>query len=222
MKLTFLILILFLASTTIGRSQEISQAMVKIAKVERNCIKADYPYSTDVISDALSDKIKSAGLGKGSKVKGGFRVYKGVNIPEISEDKIDLYTCVACKNESSTLYVAVSKGYDNFVTAETDPEMLDKAIAYVNSMESNVNIAKLKVDIADQAKVVNKMEKEKETNSRNGNKLKNEQENLEDKLTANKKDQEKNKKDLNEAEENLQQEISKLNDLKSTLEMMVK
>lgn len=203
-------------------AQEIAVGTASISKADRTCVIASYTMPADIIRDALSDKLKKAKIGKGSKVKGGFRVYKGVNLPEIAEDKVDLYTKVSGKRDKSTLYVAVSRGYDNFITPETDAEDMEKIKVYVQSMIENVNIAKIKVDIASQAKVVKKAEDNKKSKLKTGENLVSDQKNLEAKLARNKNDQAENKKDVEQASQKLQEEEAQMSELKSKLQMMLK
>lgn len=222
MKKTILTLLVILFGSTIAWAQDISVGTASINKVSRPCVVAVYDMSSDLVSEALSDKLKKSKISKGSRAKGGFRVYKGVSIPEISDDKIDLYTKVSGKKDNSTLYLAVSRGYDNFVSPETDPEMMKKINAYVKSMMNNVNIAKLKADISEQAKVVKATDKAKESTEKAGSRLVSELKSLENKIEDNKKAQEENKKELAEATKKLAEEEAKLKAIKDKLEQLVK
>ena len=220
-KALFTLLILF-GAATFSWAQDISIGSASINKTNRPTLLAAYNMPSDIVRSALADKLKKSKISKGSKAKGGFRAYKGVSIPEISDDKIDVYTKVSGKKDKSTLYFAVSRGYDNFITPETDPEMVNKMKAYVKSMMDNVNIAKLKADIAAQAKVVKSADKAKSSKEKAGSRLQNEQKNLENKLADNKKAQEKNKKEQEEAAKKLSDEEAKLSAIKAKLEEMVK
>lgn len=220
-KMIFTILSLVL-STGMVLAQDMTVGTASISKVDRTCVVANYTMPSDIVGDALSDKLKKSKISKGSKVKGGFRVYKGVGIPEISDDKVDVYTKISGKKDNSTLYFAVSRGYDNFVTPENDPAMMKKIQAYVKSMMANVNIAKIKTDIAAQAKVVNKAEKVEKSTIKTGEGLVSDMKSLESKIASNKKDQEANKKEQAEATKNLQKEQALLEELKTKLENMVK
>ena len=222
MKKTIFTIFSLLLSTGLILAQDISVGTASIAKVNRPCIIAGYTMPSDIIRDALADKLKKSKISKGSKVRGGFRVYKGVSIPEISDDKIDVYTRITGKKDKSTLYVAVSLGYDNFVSPETDSQMVEKVKAYIRSMMSNVNIAKIKIDIAAQAKVLNKADKAERGIVKKGENLVSNMKSLESKLEQNKKDQEANKKDQEEAAQKLKGEQAMLEELKTKLESMLK
>jgi hypothetical protein len=222
MKKIILTSLSILACVAMSWAQEISVGTASIAKVDRPCIIAAYTMPSDIVSEALADKLKQSNIKKGSKVKGGFRVFKGVSIPSISDDKLDLYTRVTGKKENSTLYMAVSRGYDNFISPEGDAETLEKAKAFVQSMLSNVNVALIKTDIAAQAKVLSKAEKIQKTKSKKGESLKSEMKSLESKLEANKKNQEANVKDQEAADAKVKEEAATLSELKAKLEMMIK
>jgi hypothetical protein len=203
-------------------AQQLTVGAASIAKVERPAVIASYNMPAEIVKDALADKLKRSSISKGSKVKGGFRAYRGVNIPEISDDKIDVYTRVTGKKNTSTLSFAVSRGYDNFVSPENDAETMEKMKTYVAGMVNNVNIAKIKTDIASQAKVLNKAEKAESTAVKKGKSLESEMKSLESKLEANKKAQESNTKTQAEAAEKVKAEKAMLEELKSKLEMMLK
>ncbi len=220
-KLLFTILALVLC-VSVAFAQEISIGSASISKVERPCILAGYTMPAEIVTDALAAKLKKSSITKGSKAKGGFRVYKGVSIPEISDDKIDVYTRVSGKKNTSVLYMAISRGYDNFMTPDKDAETMEKVKGYIQGMMSNVNIAKIKVDIAEQAKMVNKAEKAEKAKVKKGESLVSDMKSLESKLESNKKDQEANKKDIEEAANKVKAESAMLSELKSKLEMMLK
>lgn len=222
MKKSIFTLLIVLMGATISWAQDISVGAASIAKVDRTCLVAAYNMPAGIVSEALSAKLKKSKISKGGKVKGGFRGYKGVSIPEISDDKIDVYTKVAGKKDNSTMYFAVSRGYDNFITPEADPETMKKITAYVKSMMNNVNIAKLKADIASQAKVVKSADKVKAGKEKTGSRLESELKSLESKIVDNKKAQESNKKDMAEAAKKLAEEEGKLKAIKDNLEKLVK
>lgn len=222
MKKIFTTVAALLISVGFLTAQEISVAKASIAKVERTCVVGKYAMSTDVIEEALADKLKQSGLSKGSRVKGGFRVYQGVSIPEISSDKIDLYTSVEGKKTKATVYIIASRGYDNFFTPAIDSAEINAIKAYLQSMLINVNIAQIKVDIADQAKVVKDADKANESAIKTGKNLIEEQKSLENKIVENKKSQEANVTAQQEAAEKLKAQEASLSELKSKLQMMLK
>jgi len=222
MKKLIFTIIAFFACASIVMAQDISVGTASIAKVDRPCVLAAYNMPSEIVSDALANKLKESSISKGSKVKGGFRVYKGVSIPSISDDKIDVYTRVSGKKDNSTLSMAVSRGYDNFMTPENDAEAVENIKAYVKSMMSNVDIAKLKIDIASQAKVLNKAEKEQKSVVKKGEGLVSDMKSLESKLESNKKDQKANLKNQEEAASKVKAEEATLSELKSKLESLIK
>ncbi len=223
MKKTLFTLLTILCTAGFLSAQDVSMSKASISKTERPVIQASYTMPSSIVSDALSEKLKESNIkGSGDKVKGGFRVYKGVSIDEISDEKLDVYTKVSGKKNNSTLYMAVSRGYDNFVSTETDPELAQKTMAYIKSMMKNVNVALLKQDIVNQAKVVNSVTKTQKSEDKSGSKLRSQQKSLENDLKSNKAAQEKNDKLQEKANSKVKEEEAKLSELKSKLEMMVK
>jgi len=222
MKKTILTFLGIMACVVMSWAQEISVGTASIAKVNRPCIIAGYTMPSSIVSEALANKLKQSDIKKGSKVKGGFRVYRGVSIPSISDDKLDLYTKVSGKKENSTLYMSVSRGYDNFVSPEGDAETMEKVKSYVQSMLSNVNVALIKTDIAAQAKALSKAEKTQKSVLKKGESLESDKKSLESKLATNKKDLETNVKDKANADAKVKEEEATLSELKAKLQMMLK
>jgi hypothetical protein len=89
-NITFTLAILFSLSFA-ALAQNATLATSEINKVSQPCIKSEYNISADMVEGALKKKFNDAKLGSGSKATDGFRVYKGVVIPEITKEKMDVY-----------------------------------------------------------------------------------------------------------------------------------
>jgi hypothetical protein len=105
---------------------------------------------------------KGALLWKRNKTD-GFYVFNGVQLPALDNQKLDLYFKVEPKSRSqkdqSTIYMLVSKGYDNFVSLESDSATFAAATAFLNGFVEGTAVYSLNRDIEDQEKVVQKAEK---------------------------------------------------------------
>lgn len=95
----------------------------------------------------MRKKLNDAKLGNGDKTKDGFRVYKGVEIPEIASEKIDVYFKVDEKANTSTLYMLTSKGYDNFMKVDPDSDAVKHTIQYLNAFVKDATAYMLSNDI---------------------------------------------------------------------------
>lgn len=146
-----------------------------IEKENRNAVMIEIKQSVDITTDALEQKLQRAGLKE--KVRKGAASYKGIILSEISKDKIDLYTKVESgPNNTSVVYMAVSKGYNNFTSSDADTVITQNVETFLNSFVKDADNHFADVDISNQIKDENKSEKEYQ-------KLVNEQKDLEMKKT---------------------------------------
>jgi len=130
-----------------------------INKENRNAIMITINQPVKITTDALQQKMHRAGLDE--RVKRGEASYKGVTLSEISKDKIDIYTKVEeAPNNTSTVYMAVSRGYNNFTSGGTDSVITEKTIAFLNSLVKDADNHFADQDISNQVNDVNKFEKE--------------------------------------------------------------
>ncbi len=130
-----------------------------IEKENRNAVMIEIKQPVDITTDALQQKLQRAGLNE--KVKKGTASYKGVVLSEISKDKIDIYTKVeAGPNNTSVVYMAVSKGYNNFTSSESDTVITQNVEAFLNSFVKDADNHFADVGISNQIKDENKSEKE--------------------------------------------------------------
>jgi hypothetical protein len=131
----------------------------KIEKENRNAVMIEINQPVDITTDALEQKLQRSGLK--DKIRNGTGSYKGVTLSEISNDKIDLYTKVEKgANNTSLVYMAVSKGYNNFTNSGADSAITEKVQAYLNSFVKDANNHFADVDISNQIKGADKSEKE--------------------------------------------------------------
>ncbi|HEY4876746.1 MAG TPA: hypothetical protein VIH86_14300, partial [Puia sp.] len=142
-------------------------------KENRNAVMIEIKQPVDITTAALQLKLQRAGLN--DKVKKGVGSYKGVVLSEISKDKIDVYTKVESgANNTSLVYMAVSKGYNNFTSSDADTVITQNVEAFLNSFVKDADNHFADVGISNQIKDENKSEKEYQ-------KLLNEQSDLEKK-----------------------------------------
>ena len=138
-----------------------SQATVTstiIEKENRNAVMIQIDQPEDRTADALEERLKHAGLsGKSSK---GVMIYKGVNLSEISTGTVDIYTKVekGSSNQHSIVYMAVSKGYDNFTSATSDSMITENVKRFLNSFIKDANYFSAEIEISTKLEEVNKTE----------------------------------------------------------------
>ncbi|MBP6456167.1 MAG: hypothetical protein KA275_05495 [Chitinophagaceae bacterium] len=184
---------LFLAVPFFAFSQQAVFSNIEINKVVQPCVKADYDFSESIITKAFENQIEKLDLGKSSKEKGGFRVYKEKLITQFSQEKMDLYYRIDGRKDKSSVYMLASKGYDNFMNPEAQP---DQMLAIKNFMDGLVLEAKkvsAQEEIESQEKTTSKAASKYEDELKEAKSLAEDKKNIEEKMAQNVKDQEKDK-----------------------------
>ena len=134
-------------------------ASVMIDKENRNAVMIVIDQPEKITRDALQQRLERSGLKERSKE--GVIKYKGVILSEISPDKVDIYTKVeAGPNNSSVVYMAVSKGYDNFTNNIADSAITQNVKIFLESLVKDADTQSADVGIKQQIKGVISDEKE--------------------------------------------------------------
>lgn len=120
-----------------------AQANISSTKIDdqnRNAAMVQIDQTVEVTTNALEERMKRAGLS--GKTHNGFTVYKGVTLSEINVPKIDIYTKVEKGPSANTsiVYMAVSKGYDNFISPESDSNTMEQVKNFLNSLVKDANM----------------------------------------------------------------------------------
>jgi multidrug efflux pump subunit AcrB len=147
---------LFLTVVVFGQARTVS---TMIEKENRNAVMIEINQPLDITTDALQQKLQREGFNE--KIRKGSASYKGVVLSEISKEKIDLYTKVEQgPNNTSVVYMAVSRGYNNFTNSEADNAIIENTKAFLNAFVKDADNHFADVDISNQIKVQNKSENE--------------------------------------------------------------
>jgi hypothetical protein len=126
------------------------------------------PNTTDVAQGTILQKLKETGYDPQTKGMffwktnrvNDFYVFNNVQLPELNNQKLDMYFKVAKATsgdkEQSTVYLMVSKGYDNFVSPQTDTATFYVAQKFLDGFVGSTNTFKHNSDIeAQQTNVTN-------------------------------------------------------------------
>ena len=154
MKKIILVLTVAIASTAVYAQATIESIVIQ--KHNRNAVKLYIDQPEDVTADALTAKLKRSGL-NGSKKK-GITIYKGVTLSEISINKLDIYTRVEKLGIGTVVYMAASKGYDNFTSPE-DTGITNNIVTFLNNFIPDANYRSVDVDLTAQTENITKQEK---------------------------------------------------------------
>lgn len=167
---TFLV-IAFLVTGIFTASSQASFTNITIKKNLQPGLVLQLPNNTDVAEGTILQKLKETGYSPETKGKlfwkknkiDGFYVFEGIQLPALSNLKLDMYFKVDPKNKAekdqSTIYLLVSKGYDNFISPGADSATFLAATDFLNSFVAETASYRLNLDIEEQAKVVKSAEK---------------------------------------------------------------
>jgi len=120
-----------------GKAQDAKEAAVKYRGNEHSGVVAGYQAGDDAVRGALLKRLAAAGL-TDKKTQKGFYVFSGVNWTEIMPEKIDVYVRVDGSSSKATAYIMIAKGYDNFISAATDPTAVDNLKNLLNSLTADI------------------------------------------------------------------------------------
>jgi hypothetical protein len=131
---------------------------VMIDNANRNAELITINQPVKVAVDALQQRLERSGLKE--KGKDNVWAYKGVILSEISADKIDIYTKVEQgPNNTSVVYMAVSRGYNNFTNSAADSTITQNVKTFLESFIRNADERSADVGISNQINDVNKDQK---------------------------------------------------------------
>ena len=171
---------------------------VEYQKLTRPALVNDIPFPANTIEDALKDYFAKKGY-KASSTK-GFTVYKGVALNELGTGYFDIYFMVDKKSrkvkELSTVTMMISKGFDEFVSNNSDASVFGKAQTFLNSLRNTIAVYDLEVQISSQENEIKKAAKKSDDLVDEGKELEKKKRMLEDDIADNIKEQEKQVKEL--------------------------
>lgn len=131
------LLILLLPVLALAQGVTVTEANTKMGKKKMWTFSATYRYDKATTATVLQQNMESAGL-KRPKTKKGVKIYRGVVWNSISASKGDYYYKVKSKKGRTTVFITASKGYDNYVTTENDPQAAGKIANYLRNLEGQI------------------------------------------------------------------------------------
>jgi len=143
-SIRLLLLVLILPFGLWGQDIKIKEGPVKMGKTKLWCFSARYNYDKTATTEAMEQNISRANIKRSSRKK-GFSKYKGVSWTTFSNTSCDYYYKVRSKKGRSTVYLCVSKGYDNYVTSTSDAAIAGNINTYLQNLNEQIaQIADLK------------------------------------------------------------------------------
>lgn len=137
---------------------QVREDKITIAGAEHVCLRMDMNYDAKLLSTALGDKLKQAGIK--SKSSKGLVTATGVQIIEISPDLMDYYFRVgAVDKKHSVLYLSISKGYSNFIDPAANPQVWENGKLFLNNMVVFASKYQMQADAKEMEKAVSGAQK---------------------------------------------------------------
>lgn len=202
--------VLIFAFLQLGAGFAISQSTVTgitYKKELRPALSLKLMFPTQVAEQTILAKLKETGyrpqtngniFNKKNKEE-GFYMFEGVQLPELANEKLDLYFKVdpvnADSSYQSTVSLLVSKGYDNFASREVDSATFGAAERFLNSFVQRTADFQVNTQLDDQKQMLGKVEDRWE-------KIRNKQSETRNKITQ----LEAEMKNMQQEEESLKQE----------------
>lgn len=211
-----MLLTALLAGVVVAQAQS-AHTTVTYNNTMQPALTLELQNNTEMTEGTILQKLKQTGYDPNTKghlfwktnKKEGFYIFEGVALPDLNSQKLDMYFKVVPKSAedkaSSVIYLMVSKGYDNFVSPESDTMLWNSAQAFLNSFVDRTTAFTLETDIKSQEKVVKLSESslikfqddEKELNTK--------MEKLQQEIAVNRSNQQKQQADIESQRRKLEQ-----------------
>ncbi len=139
--LRILALVILLPFTVLAQDLKditIKEGTLKMGKKKMPCQYAEYPFDK-AHTQASIDKMMGREELKRSARKKGVNIYRGIVWTAIAPTKNDYYIKVKSKKGNTIVYLAVSKGYDNYVTLTNDPLIAGKTNYFLKKLNGQIS-----------------------------------------------------------------------------------
>lgn len=206
LTISFTALVALLLAASALFAQGAHDANIRFGKVDRPGLIAEYPYSKGITENAVRARLEKAGLGRPKSEK-GFMSYQAVKWNDISPTQVDVYAKVDAGkgDKQSTVVLLVSKGYDNYVNATSDPDIYAKLKSFLDGLTPDIKATQLLADIGAQEELLKLAEKAYKSSDEDGNRLTRDKEKLEKQIAENNAEKQKRADALSAAKARLEQ-----------------
>ena len=165
------VMIAFLFAGIMTASSQSTFTTITIDKKIQPGLVLQLPNNTDVAENTILQKLKETGYTPETKGElfwktnklDGFYVFNSIELAALNNQKLDMYFKVEPKSKTqkdqSTIYLLVSKGYDNFISPEADSATFAAATDFLNGFVGTTASYRLNLDIEEQEKAVKNAEK---------------------------------------------------------------
>jgi hypothetical protein len=157
-KLIALWIAAFLSGNFNANAQFIQETTLKFDKNTVSATTAEYKRPESVMEEALKMQLNKEGFGKYDKKK-GYWSYINTNWKRTGNLSLDIYFKVDGNKNKSVITVLVSKGYNNFTSSATDPEIINTVKEFLNNLENTAKDVQFALDVEAQQELVADVEK---------------------------------------------------------------
>lgn len=190
-----------------AQAQNVRETSISYLKQNVNGYVGDYNVPKAELAKIAENYFSKNIKGKRLKNK-DFYQYKGVNWSVISLEKGDIYYKIDGNKKTSSMTILVSKGYDNYISSQTDAQLSNELKAFFTAFNQEVDKHFLEQRIADQKKVVAQLEKDHKN-------MLDEEKKLQKKIADIEKDINNNKKKYEEKAAEINKNVQILTDLEN-------
>lgn len=192
MKKQYLLMIVLCTGIIAARAQS-SYTTIQYNDKMRPALMLELPNNPTDAEGTILQKLKEVGYNhetrghlfwKRNKID-GFYVFNNVLLPSLSNQEMDMYLKVVQKNKeenSSTLYLLVSSGNENFASPEGDTTLWNSSKMFLNSFVEKTRSYTLEQNIKHQENTVKEFQNKL-------TELQNEEKDLAEKIRQNQEDQ---------------------------------
>jgi hypothetical protein len=148
-KLLFICLLAFQLSTAQIKSQS---TPISFQGMSINGFIIELPQKLDYVKEIFNAKFDFDDLGEAKITDENFRLYQQIKLPKITSSFVDVYFMLSETKADNGTYVKVllliSKGYDNFITKETDEIASQNILDMLNDLGVSVERKNIELQIS--------------------------------------------------------------------------
>ena len=174
------------------------ETTVKYNSADASAFTMPVDAAKENVSNSIEEYFKNTFSVKSSSSK-GYRVFKAVSWPDVSTEKLDVYYKVDGRKGKSEVTMLVSKGYDNFISNQSDAQAATGVKNFLAGLNVKVNEYTKNVAVAAGTKALEEAQKEYNKYAKKVEDLSKEKAKLEKEIADNQSKLAEREKDLNKA-----------------------
>lgn len=207
MKKQYMLIIVLVTGIIAARAQS-SFTTIQYNDKMQPALVLELPNTTEDAEGTILEKLKQTGYNPETQGRlfwkknktDGFYVFNNVMLPSLSDRKLDMYFKVVQKNNqeknSSTLYLMVSSGNENFASPDGDTTLWNSSKMFLNSFVEKTTAYSLEQDIKTQENAVKDAQDKLSTLQKDEKDLANKIKKYQDELANNQSSQKDRQQDI--------------------------